>query len=100
MVSGAAGAVCWVGAGLGFVALADAADAEEADAADADCSLACAETPACEITRGVEPATSWPTRFTAVKVTAVTRAHDIAQPSANASGRPVQPRSTRSSDRR
>ncbi|HEX7105532.1 MAG TPA: hypothetical protein VF218_06180 [Acidothermaceae bacterium] len=74
--------------------------AEAADAADADCSLACAETFAWEITRGVEPATSWPTRLTAVSVTAVTSAQDIAQPSAIASGRPAQRRSARVNDRR
>jgi len=70
-----------------------------ADAADADCSLACAETFAWETTRGVEPATSWPTRLTAVSVTAVTSAHDIAQPSAIASGRPAQRRSARPNGR-
>ena len=91
-VVGAVGVVALsVGVELGFaVALT-----EDADAADADCSLACAETPACEITLGVEPATSCPTRLTAVSVTAVTNAHDITQPSANARGRPVQPRSAR-----
>jgi hypothetical protein len=74
--------------------------ARAADAADADCSLACAEAPACEITRGVEPATSCPTRLTAVSVTAVTSAHDIAQPSAMAKGRPAHLRSARATERR
>jgi hypothetical protein len=96
-VVGGAGAVVLSVAGALGLALALA---EAAEAADADCSLACAETPACEITRGVEPATSCPTRLTAVSVTAVTSAHDIAQPSAIASGRPAQPRSARANDRR
>jgi hypothetical protein len=102
VAAGGAGAVVfWVAVSLGWeTALAEAALADAADAADADCSLACAEAPACEITLGVEPATSCPTRLTAVRVTAVTNAHDIAQPSANASGRPVQPRSARAKDRR
>ena len=88
-------AVFGVGLTTGTVALA-----ESAEAADADCSLAWAETPAWVITRGVEPATSCPTRLTAVKVTAVTSAHDITQPRASARGRPVQPRSARAKERR
>ncbi|MGH8889176.1 MAG: hypothetical protein ACRDV3_05360 [Acidothermaceae bacterium] len=56
-------------------------------AADAEFWLSCADTPACETTRGVEPATSWPTRFTAVNVTAVTSAHDMIQPMASVTGR-------------
>jgi hypothetical protein len=88
--------VLWVAGAVGLTV----AFAEAAEAADADCSLACAETPAWEITRGVEPATSCPTRLTAVRVTAVTRAHDITQPIASASGRPDQPRSARANDRR
>jgi hypothetical protein len=115
VVGGGGGVWLWLdvvraaggGGGAGAVELSVAgalgltvALAEAAEAADADCSLACAETPACEITRGVEPATSCPTRLTAVSVTAVTSAHDIAQPSAIASGRPAQPRSARVNDRR
>jgi hypothetical protein len=99
----------WVGCGPGAVGgtllgvgltTASAALAEAAEAADADCSLAWAETPAWVITLGVEPATSCPTRLTAVKVTAVTSAHDITQPRASARGRPVQPRSARAKERR
>lgn len=96
--------VAWPFGAVGATELCGALATELAvaltEAADADCSLACAEAPACEMTRGVEPATSCPTRLTAVKVTAVTSAHDITQPRASARGRPVQPRSARARVRR
>lgn len=83
-------------------ASADAFALAEADAAaaEAEFSLTCADTPAGEMTRGVEPATSWPTRLTAVKVTAVTSAHDSAHPIASDSGRPDHPRKRATSTRR
>ena len=56
-------------------------------AAEAEFWLTWADTLAGDTTRGVEPETSWPTRLTAVNVTAVTRAHDMIQPIASVSGR-------------
>jgi hypothetical protein len=64
-------------------ALADAA-------ADDDCAATIWVTAFGERTCGCAPVTSWPTRSTAVSVTAVMRAHDTSQPTARPSGRPVQ----------
>lgn len=64
-----------------------AATLSDDDAAAAEFWLICADTPCGETRRGVEPATSWPTRLTAVRVTAVTRAHDITHPMAKVIGR-------------
>lgn len=65
----------------------DAGTGERLAAADAEFWLTWADTFAGVTTRGVELETSWPTRLTAVKVTAVTSAHDMIQPMASVSGR-------------
>lgn len=89
------------GCGLGDGGLDTAGDAEttgetppvcRAAAADAEFWLTCADTPSGVTTLGVAPDTSWPTRSTAVKVTAVTSAHDMIQPIASVSGRVDQVR--------
>lgn len=76
-----------VGAGADVLGSAVAALADAAEADD-DCAAAAWSTPFWENTGGCEPDTSWPTRLTAVNVTAVTRAQDMIQPRARPSDRP------------